>query len=105
DLHRTREPKSFLEDTGKDKCSAVCHQRYKYRTEDKGYDLGSFYIVRNFRQAVHTPPGASKGFSITTGEVKKVPATLQAPSKEKSAKETAPGLVKGGVLTGGPAAP
>jgi len=107
DRHVSRMADSFLESSGKDKCSVVCHQRYKYRTEpDKKYsDLGSFYIIRNFKAGKYTPPGAKDAISITTGEVKKVPAGLEAPSKEKFVKDIAPGLVKSGALLEAPPVP
>jgi hypothetical protein len=107
DRHVTRLPTSFLEGSGKDKCSVVCHQHYKYRTEpDKKYhDLGSFYIIRNFKAGKYTPAGGKDAVNITTGEVKKVPAGLEAPSKEKFAKDIAPGLVKSGALLEAPPVP
>lgn len=107
DRHVTRFPTSFLEGSGKDKCSVVCHQRYKYRTEpDRQYhDLGSFYIIRNFRAGKYTEPGGKSSINITTGEIKKVPAGLEAPSKEKFAKDIAPGLTSSGVLLEPPPAP
>jgi hypothetical protein len=107
DRHVSRFPTSFLEGSGKNKCSVVCHQRYKYRTEpDKNYhDLGSFYIIRNFRADKYTPKGSKSAINITTGEIKKVPASLEAPSKEKFAKDIAPALVKSRTLLEGPSIP
>jgi hypothetical protein len=105
DRHVTRMPDSFLEGSGKKTSSVVCHQRYKYRTEpDKKYhDLGSFYIVRNFRAV---PPKSKNELHVTTGEAKKVSAAaLEAPSKEKFAKDVAPGLKKGGSLADVPSVP
>jgi hypothetical protein len=107
DRHITRMPNSFLEGSGKSACSVVCHQRYKYRTEpDRSYhDLGSFYIIRNFRAGTYTPPGSKDPLHITTGEVQKVPAGLDAPTKDKFAKDVAPGLKKSGSLTDPPPVP
>lgn len=102
DRHRTRHDQSLLEGTGKDQCSVVCHQRYKYDRKD---DLGSFYIIRNFRAGKYTPPGSKDALHITTGEVQKVPAALEAPSSETFAKDVAPGLKKGGSLAGAPPVP
>lgn len=99
DRHRTRHPESLLEGTGKSQCSVVCHQRYKY---DRKHDLGSFYVVRNFRADKYTPPGSKDALHITTGEVQKVPAALETPSKEKFAKNIAPDLKKRGVLLAPP---
>jgi hypothetical protein len=107
DRHVTRMPTSFLEGSGKDKCSVVCHQRYKYRTEpDRQYhDLGSFYIIRNFRAGKYTEAGGTSPFNVTTGEIKKVPAGLEAPSKQKFAKDIAPGLASRGALLEPPPVP
>jgi hypothetical protein len=107
DRHVTRLPTSFLDGSGKDKCSVVCHQRYKYRTEpDRQYhDLGSFYIIRNFRAGKYTEPGSTSPINITTGEIKKVPAGLEAPSTSKFAKDIAPGLVRSGALLEAPPVP
>lgn len=104
DRHVTRMKDSFLEGSGKNTCSVVCHQRYKYRTEpDKSYhDLGSFYIIRNFRAGTYTPQGSKDALHITTGEIQKVPASLETPSKEKFAKDVAPGLKKSGSLADAP---
>jgi hypothetical protein len=102
DLHRTRHPQSLLEGTGKNTCSVVCHQRYKF---DRQHDLGSFYIIRNFRASSYTPPGSKDALHITTGDVQKVAASLEAPSAEKFAKDVAPGLKKSGVLADAPAVP
>jgi hypothetical protein len=102
DRHRTRHPESLLEGAGKDKCSVVCHQRYKY---DRKNDLGSFYVIRNFKADKYTPPGSKDALHITTGEVQKAPAVLEAPSKGKFAKDIAPGLVKSGVLIEAPPVP
>lgn len=102
DRHRTRHDQSLLEGSGKDQCSVVCHQRYKYDRKD---DLGSFYIIRNFRAGKYTPPGSKDALHITTGEVQKVPAPLEAPTQEKFAKDIAPGLKKGGTLTEVPPVP
>jgi hypothetical protein len=107
DRHVSRMKDSFLEGSGKNACSVVCHQRYKYRTEaDKSYhDLGSFYIIRNFRADKYTPQGSKDALHITTGEIQKVPAGLEAPTKEKFAKDVAPGLKKSGSLTDAPPVP
>ena len=102
DRHRTIHDQSLLEGTGKDECSVVCHQRYKYDRKD---DLGSFYIIRNFRAGKYTPPGSKDALHITTGEVQKAPATLEAPSSETFAKDIAPGLKKGGTLAEAPPVP
>jgi hypothetical protein len=102
DRHRTRHPESLLEGTGKDKCSVVCHQRYKF---DRKNDLGSFFVIRNFRADKYTPSGSKTALHITTGEIQKVPASLEAPSKEKFAKDIAPGLKSKGVLTEVPSVP
>jgi hypothetical protein len=102
DRHRTRNPESLLEGTGKNECSVVCHQRYKF---DRKTDLGSFYIIRNFRADTFKPAGEKTALHITTGEVKKVPAALDAPTKEKFAKDIAPGLVKSGDLRSAPTVP
>lgn len=102
DRHRTHHPESLLEGTGKNECSVVCHQRYKY---DRTTDLGSFYIIRNFRADKFTPAGEKTSLHVTTGEVKKVVASLEAPTKEKFAKDIAPGLVKSGDLKSAPTAP
>lgn len=102
DLHRTRNPVSLLEGTGKNACSVVCHQRYKFDRKD---DLGSFYIIRNFRADKYTPQGATAALHITTGDVQKVAASLEAPSAEKFAKDVAPGLKKSGKLGDAPAPP
>jgi hypothetical protein len=102
DRHRTKHDKSLLEGSGKNECSVVCHQRYKF---DRRYDLGSFFVIRNFRADKYTPPGSKDALHITTGEVQKVPAGLEAPSREKFAKEIAPGLKKSGVLTEAPSVP
>ena len=107
DRHVSRMSNSFLEGSGKNNCSVVCHQRYKYRTEpDKKYtDLGSFYIIRNFKAGTFTPVGSKDALHITSGEVKKVQASLEAPSKEKFAKDIAPGLAKSGALLEAPPVP
>jgi hypothetical protein len=102
DRHRTRHDQSLLEGTGKDQCSVVCHQRYKY---DRKNDLGSFYIIRNFRAGKFTPTGSKDSLHVTTGEVQKVPAALEAPSTETFAKDVAPGLKKGGSLAEPPPVP
>lgn len=102
DRHRTTHDQSLLEGTGKDQCSVVCHQRYKYDRKD---DLGSFYIIRNFRAGKFTPPGSKDALHITTGEVQKLPAALEAPSAETFAKDVAPGLKKGGSLVEAPPVP
>jgi hypothetical protein len=102
DRHRTRHPESLLEGTGKDKCSVVCHQRYKF---DRKNDLGSFFVIRNFKADKYTPAGSKTALHITTGEIQKVPASLEAPSKEKFAKDIAPGLKSKGVLTEAPSVP
>ena len=99
DRHRTRHPESLLEGTGKSQCSVVCHQRYKF---DRQHDLGSFYVIRNFRADKYTPAGSKDALHITTGEVQKVPAPLEAPTKEKFAKDVAPDLKKHGVLVAPP---
>src|SRR5262249_13620766 len=65
DRHRTRHPESLLEGTGKNECSVVCHQRYKFDRKD---DLGSFYVIRNFKAGTYMPPGAKTALHITTGE-------------------------------------
>jgi hypothetical protein len=95
DRHRTRHNESLLEGTGRDRCSVVCHQRFKY---DRQHDLGSFYIIRNFRAGQYTPTGSSQSLHITTGEVNKVPASLAAPTAAEFARNIAPGLVQSGVL-------
>jgi hypothetical protein len=102
DRHRTHHPESLLEGTGKNECSVVCHQRYKYDRKD---DLGSFYIIRNFKAGKFTPAGEKDSIHITTGQVNKVPAALDAPTKEKFAKDIAPGLVKSGDLKSAPPVP
>jgi hypothetical protein len=102
DRHRTSHDQSLLEGSGKDQCSVVCHQRYKF---DRQHDLGSFYVVRNFRASTYTPPGSTDALHITTGEVKKVPAALEAPGKKKFAKDIAPELKKSGVLLEAPPLP
>lgn len=107
DRHVTRFPTSFLGDKDKKTCSVVCHQRYAYRTgsDKKEHDLGSFYIIRNFRKEKYKSPESKQDLTITTGEIKKVPADLAAPSKEKFAKDIAPGLVKSGSLLDAPPVP
>jgi len=102
DRHRTHNPESLLEGTGKNECSVVCHQRYKF---DRKADLGSFYIIRNFKAGKYTPPGAKDALNITTGQVTKVPAALEAPSNDKFAKDIAPDLVKKGQLLSAPPVP
>ena len=102
DRHRTHHPESLLEGTGKDECSVVCHQRYKF---DRKTDLGSFYIIRNFKAGKFTPAGEKTALHITTGQVNKVKADLEAPTKEKFAKDIAPGLVKSGDLKSAPPVP
>ena len=103
DRHRTHNPESLLEGTGKNECSVVCHQRYAF---DRKKDLGSFYIIRNFRADKFTPAGEKTSLHITTGEVKKVPAAdLNAPTPEKFAKDIAPDLVKSGDLGSAPPVP
>jgi len=102
DRHRTRHPESLLEGTGKNECSVVCHQRYAF---DRKTDLGSYYIIRNFRADKYSPPSATSPVHITTGEVRKVPASLAAPSREKFAKDIAPGLVKSKDLLSAPPVP
>jgi hypothetical protein len=102
DRHRTSHDQSLLEGTGKDQCSVVCHQRYKF---DRKHDLGSFYVIRNFKAATYTPPGGKDGLHITTGEVQKVVASLEAPTREKFAKDIAPGLGKSGLLKEAPPVP
>ena len=102
DRHRTRHPDSLLEGTGKNDCSVVCHQKYKFNRKD---DLGSFYVIRNFRADKYTPPGEKDALHITTGEVQKVSAGLEAPSYEMFAKDIAPGLKKSGVLLEAPPVP
>jgi hypothetical protein len=107
DRHASIFPTSFLGEHDKKACSAVCHQRYAYRTasDHKEQDLGSFYIVRNFRREKYTPSDSKTAMNVTTGEVKKVPVDLAAPSKEKFAKDIAPGLVKSGSLQDAPPVP
>jgi hypothetical protein len=95
DRHRTHHSESLLEGTGKNKCSVVCHQLYKY---DRRKELGSFYIIRNFRAGKYKPPGGTTDLHITTGEVQKVPAATAAPSAAEFAKKVAPGLVQSGKL-------
>jgi len=102
DRHRTSYDQSLLEGSSKDQCSVVCHQRYKYDRKD---DLGSFYIIRNFRAGKYTPPGSKDALHITTGKVQKVPAPLEAPTQETFAKDIAPGLKRGGTLTEAPPVP
>jgi hypothetical protein len=102
DLHRTRHGESLLEGTGKNECSVVCHQRYAF---DRKTDLGSFYIIRNFRADKYSPPGAKSPLHVTTGDIRKVPASLAAPSPEKFAKDIAPGLVKSKELLSAPPDP
>ncbi|MEO0998568.1 MAG: hypothetical protein AAFX58_13710, partial [Pseudomonadota bacterium] len=79
--------------------SVVCHQRFKY---DRRHDLGSFLIIRNFRAGRYRPPGAANPVHITTGEVRKVPANLAAPSRAAFARDVAPGLSRRGVLADAP---
>jgi hypothetical protein len=107
DRHVTRMGTSFLESSGKDKCSVVCHQRYEYRTEpDKKYHpLSSFYIIRNFKADTFTPTGSNTPLKITTGNVQKVPAAASAPSAAGFAKDIAPGLEKSGTLLEAPPTP
>ncbi|MDR4484436.1 MAG: DUF4157 domain-containing protein [Nitrospirales bacterium] len=95
DLHRTRHSESLLEGTGKNRCSVVCHQRFKF---DRQRDLGSFYIIRNFRADQYTPTGSTQPLHITTGEVNKVQASLAAPTPAEFARDIAPGLEQSGVL-------
>ena len=102
DRHRTSHDQSLLEGSGKDQCSVVCHQRYKF---DRQHDLGSFYIIRNFRASTYKPTGSADALHITTGEVKKVTAALEAPSKKKFAKDIAPGLKQSGALLDAPPNP
>jgi hypothetical protein len=102
DLHRIRGDQSLLEGTGKNACTVVCHQRYQF---DRKTDLGSFFIVRNFRAGTYKAPGAKASVHITTGEIQKVPAGLKAPSAESFAKDIAPGLKKSGVLAEAPPLP
>ena len=102
DRHRTSHNESLLEGTGKNECSVVCHQRYKFDRKD---DLGSFYVIRNFKADHFTPSGAKTPLHITTGQVIKVPADLEAPTKDKFAKDVAPGLVKKGQLRSAPPVP
>ena len=102
DRHRTSHNESLLEGTGKNECSVVCHQRYKF---DRTKDLGSFYIIRNFKADKYTPPGQKDALHITTGQVNKVLASLEAPTADKFAKDVAPGLVKSGQLLSAPPVP
>jgi hypothetical protein len=104
DRHIARYDTSFLAGSGKNKCSVVCHQIYKYRTEpDRQYhDLGAFYIIRNFRADKFTPQGAAAPLDITTGSIQKISAPSQAPSKDDFARKTAPGLVQSGSLLDAP---
>jgi hypothetical protein len=103
DRHIARYDTSLLAPGGKSQCSVVCHQAYKYRTEpDHQYhDLGSFYIIRNFRAGSFTPTGGMP-LNITTGSIQKVPAASSAPSKDDFAKTVAPGLVQSGALVDAP---
>jgi len=107
DRHIHRQPDSFLEGSGKNKCSVVCHQMYKYRTEPgrRYHDLGAFYIIRNFQAGTFTPKGATAAINITTGGIQKVPAPSQAPSKDDFAKSVAPGLARTGTLLDAPPLP
>lgn len=104
DRHVARYPTSLLAGSGKSQCSVVCHQTYKYRTEpDRQYhNLGSFYIIRNFRAGSFTPTGSGTPLNITTGSIQKVPAASSAPSKDDFAKTVAPGLVRSGALVDAP---
>ena len=102
DMHRTRHGESLLEGSGKNQCSVVCHQRYAF---DRKTDLGSFYIIRNFRADKYSPPGAKSPLHVTTGDIRKVPAGLAAPSPDKFAKDIAPGLVKTKDLLSAPPVP
>ncbi len=95
DRHRTRHPESLLEGTGKDKCSVVCHQLFKY---DRKKTLGSFYVIRNFKAGTYTPVGTKDALHITTGDVQKVEADQDAPSTSDFAKKVAPDLEKSGEL-------
>ena len=99
DRHRTRHPESLLEGTGKNKCSVVCHQLYKY---DRKKTIGAFYIIRNFRAGSYTPTGTKATLHITTGDVQKVQAPVKIPSKKDFAKQVAPGLKKRGKLLDSP---
>lgn len=107
DLHVKTARTSMLENSGKNKCSVVCHQRYNYRTgaDRREHNLGSFYIVQNFVAGTYTPPGATAPLHITTGATKKIAAPIDAPTKDKFAKDIAPGLVKSGVLGEAPPMP
>lgn len=107
DRHIARYDTSFLAGSGKSQCSVVCHQTYKYRTEPdrKYHELGSFYIIRNFKAGSYTPKGKKTPLNITTGSIQKIPAPASAPSKEDFIKKEAPGLVKSGKLLDVPAAP
>jgi Domain of unknown function (DUF4157) len=104
DRHIARYDTSLLAGSGKSQCSVVCHQTYKYRTvPDRQYhDLGSFYIIRNFRAGSFTPTGSTTPLNITTGSIQKVPAAASAPSKDDFAKTIAPGLVRSGALVDAP---
>jgi hypothetical protein len=104
DFHRQPQEKSLLEGSGKNQCSVVCHQMYRYRTEpDKKYhDLGAFYIIRNFRADKFTPAGGTTPINITTGEIRKIPAGSSVPSRDDFAKNIAPGLAQSGALLDAP---
>jgi hypothetical protein len=105
DRHIARYDTSFLSGSGKRQCSVVCHQTYKYRTEadHKYHELGSFYIIRNFRASTYTPKG-KHAIDITTGNIQKIPAPANAPSRDDFLKREAPALVRSGTLFDVPAA-
>lgn len=107
DNHRTRHPDSILEGTGLNACSEVCHQRYKFRADSNPgtyRDLGSFYIIRNFRADTVTD-GEGNRVHVTTGSINKVPAQRSAPSREEFARTIAPRLARGGTLAVPPPQP
>lgn len=106
DRHIARYNTSFLAGSGKRQCSVVCHQTYKYRTasDRKYHELGSFYIIRNFRASSYTPKG-NAAIDITTGNIQKVSAPASAPSRDDFLKKEAPGLVRSGKLLDVPATP
>lgn len=107
DNHRTKDAASILEGTGMNECSEVCHQRYKFRAaSDRStyHDLGSFYIIRNFRADTGTDDQGGQ-IHVTTGSINKVPAQRNAPSQEEFARTIAPELARSGTLAVPPPSP
>ncbi len=71
DLHRTFNPRSLLEGTGKKECSVVCEQTYA--CDRQGSTTGKFRITRNYKAGTHTTTDGTS-VHITTGSVTKTDA-------------------------------